>query len=74
MSLPVPLIVDGQWVKEDVGYYHVDKTDMENIFKKFDLTVDKLLVVTVDEYGKMLIQPENQKYITLNAKEELRLG
>ena len=74
VSLPVPLIVDGQWVKEDVGYYHVDKTDMENIFKKFDLTVDKLLVVTVDEYGKMLIQPENQKYITLNAKEELRLG
>lgn len=73
-SLPVPLIVDGQWVKEDVSYYHVNKDDVEKIFARFDLTVDKLLVVTLDEYGKMLIQPENQKYITLNAKEELRLG
>jgi uncharacterized membrane protein YcaP (DUF421 family) len=71
-TLPVPVIVDGQWVEDDIKSHNFNKEPLEKLLSKSGCKQEKLMLVTLDEEGGVLIQEENKPYFTAQiAKEDV---
>ena len=64
--------MDGQWVEDDVKAHNFNKAPLEKLLGKSGCKLEKLMLVTLDEDGRVLIQEENKAYFTANiAKEDV---
>lgn len=71
-TLPVPVIVDGQWVDDDIRFHNFNKTSVKNLLSELNCKEESLMLVTLDEEGKVLIQEENKPYFIKHiAKEDI---
>jgi len=69
-TLPVPVILDGKWSEVDIKYYHINRNFIQSVLEQHNLQTEKVVLVTVDESGKILIHPEETKFFVKNAKPQ----
>ena len=69
-NLPVPVIIDGKWSQADIDYHKIDTQPLSNILQKRNLDCEQIILATVDEGGKLLIHPQNQKFFVQKIDEE----
>ena len=68
-NLPVPVIIDGKWSQADIDYHKIDTQPLSNILQKRNLDCEQIILATVDEGGKLLIHPQNQKFFVEKINE-----
>lgn len=68
-NLPVPVIIDGKWSQADIDYHKIDTQPLSNILQKHNLDCEQIILATVDEGGKLLIHPQNQKFFVEKINE-----
>ncbi len=68
-NLPVPVIIDGKWSQADIDYHKIDTQPLINILQKRNLDCEQIILATVDEGGKLLIHPQNQKFFVEKINE-----
>lgn len=73
-TLPVPIIMDGKWSEDDLVRYNVDKTIVEKLLKKLAVKPQKILLFTIDENNKALIQEKGKAYFTKKLQGEKLLN
>ncbi len=61
-NLPVPVIIDGKWSQADIDYHKIDTQPLTSILQKRNLECEQIILATVDEGGKLLVHPQNQKF------------
>ena len=68
-TLPVPVILEGKWDEEDVSRNNVDKDAILSELAKRKIKLKNVVLLTVDENGRMALQAKNRKIEYFNAKE-----
>ena len=74
VALPVPVLVDGEWSPQDLKYYSLEKSFLEEALSRNGVRAEELLLVTIDDNGKMLIHPKDKKYFVVNIGGEVHYG
>lgn len=69
-NLPVPVIIDGKWSQADIDYHKIDTQPLTSILQKRNLECEQIILATVDEGGKLLVHPQNQKFFVEKIDEE----
>ena len=68
-SLPIMLVCDGHIIKENMKIAKVDENFLQkNIQKAGAFKVKEVMIATLDNNGKMYIQPKNKKYVSFQTK------
>lgn len=68
-ALPVNLVMDGKVMKENLTLCKIDIAFLGKILKKAGIAqVKKVLILTLDNNGKVFIQEKGQKYQTFSVK------
>lgn len=66
-SLPVVIIEEGKFDKENLGLIGVEKAFFEKILKEEKIAAKDVLVMTADGNGKIYLQCKKQKYRTFRV-------
>lgn len=70
-SLPVNLISEGQIIKDNIKVAGVDEKWIHNILKNENISnIKNVIVLTLDDNGKMYLQEKNKEYKVIKTKEE----
>ena len=66
--LPIMLICDGKQVKENMEIAKIDENFLlKYIAKAGAFKIKDVAFASIDNNGKMYIEPKNKKFVTLNA-------
>ena len=68
-TLPVPIVVDGKLSQADVEYHKIDVDPIVAVMKKHNLDFEDIILATIDENGKLLIHPQNEKFFVTQLNE-----
>ena len=67
-SLPIMLVCDGKQVKENMKIANVDESFLlKYISKAGAYRIKDVAFASIDNNGKMYIEPKNKKFVTLNV-------
>lgn len=61
-TLAVPVILDGKWSDEDITEHNINKDGVREILLQRRLRAKQLLLLTVDENNRVLLQPYDKPY------------
>ena len=68
-ALPVNLVMDGKVMKENLTLCKIDIAFLGKILKRAGIAqVKKVLILTLDNNGKVFIQEKGQQYQTFSVK------
>ena len=70
----IDVLVDGEWSPQDLKYYSLEKSFLEEALSRNGVRAEELLLVTIDDNGKMLIHPKDKKYFVVNIGGEVHYG
>lgn len=70
-TLPVPLILSGKWEEQDMARYSVKKKDVEEILQTKKVKVKNVLLFTVDEKGRVFLQPHGKPYYAFDSGKKV---
>lgn len=61
-TFPVPVILDGVWQEEELKKYTLPQEEIETELTKRDVAVEEVILSTLDEKGKLLVQTKTAPY------------
>ena len=66
-TLPMIVYAEGVLYTDNAKIAQIDTNFLENELNKYDLTLKKVLLVTIDQEGTMYIQPKNGKFLSVES-------
>ena len=71
-TMPIMLINDGKFMKENLTVAKCNENFVQSQIKKVGVfNVKEILVATIDNLGKMYIQPKNKPYVVIQTKHKI---
>ncbi len=68
-TLPVPVIMDGQWDEDDVTRNKINKTKIERLLRQYNTSAKNVVLCAVDENNRMTLQVKGKNVIFVNVSE-----
>ena len=65
----MPIVVDGKLSQADGDYHKIDLKPILKVMQKHNLDFEDVILATIDENGKLLIHPQNEKFFVTRLDE-----
>lgn len=58
-TLPVPVVLEGKWNKEEIQQHKFSQQSLENLLKRENVRLKNVVLLAIDENNRMTLQPRN---------------
>ena len=60
-TLPVPVILEGKWNKEEIEQHNISQKSLENLLQQEHVKLKNVVLMAIDENNRMTLQPRKGK-------------